>query len=697
MKTKNKTIAHIVYSIVATVLSLTAQISLAGSATWLLSPPDSAWENANNWTPGGPPNGPSDIATFAQSSQTDVNISTSEEVNSIVFTSNSAAYVFSIGACNGASCAGQLIISGTGVNNNSSVGQNFQAANLGQIIFNNSSTAASAHMSIANGGRFPPEVSTGDTIFNDTSSAAGASIKNFSTELDFFGDIGRTTFNGTSTADHASITNYGAGGSHGAGGQTIFNDTSTAANASINNLGSGPASTAGSALTIFNDASTAGHATITNQAGDFAGGTIFNDSSTGGTARVKVFDNGYLDIRNHQSGLTIGSIEGSGDVFLGANDLSMGTRNINTSFSGVVTGTGSLAKIGSGVLTLQSNDCIANTVGLLLVSSSIIKLDFTGPPDVIASLKVNGVPQPPGIYGGPMSGAPHILPEFEGLGTVEAGPISTLGNISTRAFVETGDNVVIGGFIVQGAEPKRVVIRAIGPELTQYGVPNALANPTLELHDSTGALIASNDNWVATIIGGIITSDQVAAIRASGYAPGDRRESAMIVNLPPGSYTAIVRGVNNTTGVALAEVYDLSPAPNSTLGNISTRAFVQTGDNVMIGGVMVQGTQPRRVIVRAIGPELTQYGVPNPLADPTLEMHDSTGALIASNDNWQHTIIGGIITSDQVAAIRASGHAPTDPSESAIIATLPPGNYTAIVRGVNNTTGVALVEVYDLD
>jgi hypothetical protein len=117
----------------------------------------------------------------------------------------------------------------------------------------------------------------------------------------------------------------------------------------------------------------------------------------------------------------------------------------------------------------------------------------------------------------------------------------------------------------------------------------------------------------------------------------------------------------------------------------------------MIGGVIVQGTQPKRVIVRAIGPELTQYGVPNPLADPTLEMYDSTGALIASNNDWQHTIIGGIITRDQVAAIRASGHAPGDPSESAIIAMLPPGNYTAIVRGVNNTTGVGLVEVYDLD
>ena len=157
-----------------------------------------------------------------------------------------------------------------------------------------------------------------------------------------------------------------------------------------------------------------------------------------------------------------------------------------------------------------------------------------------------------------MSGAPHILPEFgDGLGTVEAGPISTLANISTRAFVQTGDNVVIGGFIVQGAEAKRVVIRAIGPELTQYGVPNALANPTLELHDSTGALIASNDNWMTTIIGGIITSDQVQDIRNSGHAPTDPSESAIIATLPPGNYTAIVRGVNNITGVALVEVYDL--------------------------------------------------------------------------------------------------------------------------------------------
>ena len=157
-----------------------------------------------------------------------------------------------------------------------------------------------------------------------------------------------------------------------------------------------------------------------------------------------------------------------------------------------------------------------------------------------------------------MSSAPHILPEFgRGLGTVEVGPISTLGNISTRAFVQTGDNVVIGGFIVQGAERKKVVIRAIGPELTQHGVPNALANPTLELHDHTGALIGSNDNWQFTIIGGIITTNQVSAIQNSGHAPTQPSESAIIAELPAGNYTAIVRGVNNTTGVALVEVYDL--------------------------------------------------------------------------------------------------------------------------------------------
>ena len=257
---------------------------------------------------------------------------------------------------------------------------------------------------------------------------------------------------------------------------------------------------------------------------------------------------------------------------------------------------------------------------------------------------------------------------------------------------------MIGGFIVQGTAPKRVIIRAIGPELAQYGVPNPMADPTLELHNGTGALIASNDNWQQTIIGGIITASQVVAIQSSGHPPGDPKESAIIAELPPGNYTAIVRGVTNTTGVALVEVYNLSSSSDSILGNISTRSFVQTGDNIMIGGFIVQGSTPRRVVIRAIGPELgaPPYNIPNALANPTLELHNGSGALIASNDNWITTIIGGIITSNQVPDIMNSGHAPTDGRESAIVANLAPGNYTAIVRGFNNTTGVGLSGQLDM-
>ena len=491
MKTKTKNTAYIVHSLAAAVLLLTAQISLAGSATWLLSPQDSAWENANNWTPGGPPNGPSDIATFAQSSQTGIGISTSQEVNSIKFNSDAASFTLSVPP-NGV--GGVLTISGTGVINDSSVLQTFEIR--GQLIFNNASTAATAQMRIVNDVKFYYGTPAGLTVFNDTSSAAGASIVNV--QGDFSHDAGQTILNGASSAGHASISNYGAPETHGTGAQTTFNDTSTAANAFIENW---PCQSLddGAGLTTFNDTSTAGHATINNYGAydyeEFGGGVtvfrgsstadsailvanggvsggggsaiFFSDTSTGGTARVKVFGNGYLDITAHQSGLTIGSIEGSGNVYLGANRLTVGTNNINTSFSGLISGTGSLAKVGSGVLTLRANDCIADTVGLMLVSGSIIKLNFTGLPDVIASLKVNGISQPPGIYGSATSGAPNILPEFTGSGTVSVGPLPTLGNISTRAFVQTGDNVMIGGFIVQGAQPKRVIIRAIGPELTQ--------------------------------------------------------------------------------------------------------------------------------------------------------------------------------------------------------------------------------------
>jgi hypothetical protein len=252
---------------------------------------------------------------------------------------------------------------------------------------------------------------------------------------------------------------------------------------------------------------------------------------------------------------------------------------------------------------------------------------------------------------------------------------------------------MIAGFIVQGNAPKRVLIRAAGPSLANFGVPNPLANPRLELHNSTNT-IGMNNDWQTTQIGGIITGDQVAEIQNSGLAPSDPLEPALIATLSPGSYTAIVQGVSGGTGVGIVEVYDLNAASGSLLANISTRGFVQSGDNAMIGGFIVV-TQPTRVIIRAIGPSLTQFGVPDALANPQLELHDAT-SLIGQNNDWQTTQIGGIITGDQVAEIQASQLAPTNPTESAIIGTLQPGSYTAIVRGFNNSTGNGLVEVYDL-
>jgi hypothetical protein len=254
---------------------------------------------------------------------------------------------------------------------------------------------------------------------------------------------------------------------------------------------------------------------------------------------------------------------------------------------------------------------------------------------------------------------------------------SILGNISTRLRVETGDNVLIGGFIITGTQPKRMIVRAIGPSLASF-FPGVLADPILELRNSSGGLIASNDNW---------RSDQEAEIIATGIPPTNNLESAIVVTLPANNsaYTAIVRGVNNGTGIGVVEAYDLDQAVDSKLANISTRGFVQTGDNVLIGGLIVLGQDPLRVIVRAIGPSLP---VPGALADPTLELHDVNGALIVANDNWR---------SDQEAEIIATGIPPSNDLESAIVRNLMPGIYTAIVRGVSGTTGVALVEVYALN
>jgi hypothetical protein len=258
-------------------------------------------------------------------------------------------------------------------------------------------------------------------------------------------------------------------------------------------------------------------------------------------------------------------------------------------------------------------------------------------------------------------------------------------NISTRMRVLTGDQVLIGGFIITGSDPKRVIIRGMGPSLNGVGV--TLSDPTLELHQGNTTL-ATNDNWKIDDQTG---QSQEAAIRATTIPPSNDLESAIVISLSPGSYTAILAGKNGGTGVGLVEVYDLAQGANSKLANISTRGFVDTGDNVMIGGLIVGGGDgTAKVIVRALGPSVP---VPGPLGDPTLELHDVNGATIATNDNWK---IDDQTGQSQEAAIRATTIPPPNDLESALIATLAPGNYTAIVRGKNNTTGIGLVEVYDL-
>jgi hypothetical protein len=283
-------------------------------------------------------------------------------------------------------------------------------------------------------------------------------------------------------------------------------------------------------------------------------------------------------------------------------------------------------------------------------------------------------------------------------GIAAAAPIPTptpgsLGNVSTRLQVGTGNNVLFAGFIIQGNASKTLLIRSAGPSLTQFGVPGALGNPQLELHDASNT-IGTNDNWQTTQIGGVITSDQAAAIQNSGAPPLNPAEPAIIATLPAGSYSAIVQGVGGTQGVATVEVYDLSQNNGAILANISTRGFIQTGDNVMIGGFIVVGNASK-VLIRATGPSLIPFGISNALTNPRLELHDGNGTL-AANDDWQTTQIGGIITTDQSAAIQGSGLAPSNAAESTIIATLAPGNYTAIAQGVNGGTGVGVVEVFAL-
>ncbi len=244
--------------------------------------------------------------------------------------------------------------------------------------------------------------------------------------------------------------------------------------------------------------------------------------------------------------------------------------------------------------------------------------------------------------------------------------------------VQTGDNVGIGGFIISGTQPKTVIVRGIGPSLP---VPGALTDPIIEVHGSAGELLASNDNW-----NDALTRQEIID---SGLAPTNDLESALWGTIDPGTYTVVVRGKNDATGIGLFEVYDVSQAVPAKLANLSTRAFVNTGDGIVIAGIILGNHNGiEKVVVRGIGPSLTGFGVPNALANPTLELRDNNGALLIGNNDWQDDPA-------QAAELTAAGLAPTNQLESGIATTLPPGLYTALLAGLNNGTGVGLVEVYD--
>ena len=255
-------------------------------------------------------------------------------------------------------------------------------------------------------------------------------------------------------------------------------------------------------------------------------------------------------------------------------------------------------------------------------------------------------------------------------------------NLSTRMRVQTGDNVAIGGFIVTGTAPKRVLLRAIGPSLSGSGIADPLADPVLELHGPGGFTTVINNNWRDT---------QEAEIIATGLAPTNDLESAIVAVLDPGAFTAIVKGNGNTSGVALVEIYDLNQTVDSRLANLRTRAFVLTGNDIVIAGFLLSsGPSMDRLIVRGIGPSLAPGTFPPSvvLANPVLELRDSNGTLLISDDNWQDDPV-------QAAEITAAGLAPTNPSEAAIAATLSPGLYTALLSGANSGTGIGVVEIYD--
>lgn len=479
----------------------------------------------------------------------------------------------------------------------------------------------------------------------------------------------------TVSQNNSTGDNTFGGGLLNQGTATITNST-FAGNSGLTD-GAGIFSNAGATLTVTNS-------TIT---GNTSAGT---SHSPGDGAGIRTFGGPSVQVKSSLVALNHGpgsSPDLSGSFTSGGFNL-VGKIGNATGFNAATDQKGTLAAPLDPKLDpagLKDNGGLTQTIALLMGSPALDKGSSNGlTGNLTTDQRGPGFPRTvndPAISNA-MGGDGTDIGAFEKpIATPTPTPTPTpsptpgaLGNISTRLRVETGDKVLIGGFIITGTQPKKLMVRAIGPSIPLAGV---LANPTLELRNGAGALVANNDNW--------LTNANHQDITNTGIAPSNALESAILKTVNPGTYTAIVRGANNTTGIALVEVYDLDRSANSQFANISTRGLVQSGNNVMIGGFIVVGNTSQKVIVRSLGPSVPVAGR---LANPTLELRDGNGTLLAANDDWRTA---------QQAAIIATGIPPANNLESAIVRTLTPGAYTAIVRGKNNTTGVALVEVYALD
>lgn len=365
------------------------------------------------------------------------------------------------------------------------------------------------------------------------------------------------------------------------------------------------------------------------------------------------------------------ALDGQGNLFIADRDNHR-IRKLSSAASTVVTLTVARSGSGSGTVTSSSSgiNC-GSACSATLSAGTVVTLTPTAASGSTFS----------GWAGGGCSGTDSCTATAVATTTitaifdVEAAAGSRLANIATRAPVQTGDNVMIGGFIIGGSSPKKVLITARGPSMTSQGVPGVLANPVLRLY-SGQTVIATNDDWGS--------NTNAAEIAATGFAPSNPSESVILATLSPGAYTAIVTGTGGSTGIGIVEAFEVD-RPDVPLINIATRAPVLTGDNVMIGGFIIQGSAPQTVVVTARGPSLASQGVPGTLANPVLHLY-SGQTVIASNDDWG--------TATNASAIQATGFAPSSPLESVILITLNPGAYTAIVTGANGATGIGIVEVF---